>query len=90
MTEHAKQERAFFVEKLAGMDWGESETERILDFFDPMREGMNNAERNLHLQKRLSKFTTEFMKWLRVQPELEQSPVPMTDAEIDALAVSIK
>lgn len=90
MNQRQRQERDFFAQKLAKREWSEEDTQKMIDFFDPQHEGMSNTQKNEHIQQRLYKFTIEFEKWQRVQPQPEQSPEPMTDAEIAALTKSIK
>jgi len=87
MTNEQKRLRAFFAKKLTEkLTWGDDDTEKLLDFFDPIWPGMTPSEEAKHLTQRTLDFTREFTEWEARQPKPKELPTPMSDMEIDALA----
>jgi hypothetical protein len=87
MTQKEKQLRAFFAEKISKkLVWGDNDTERMLDFLDPVWPNSTPLEEAKHLTERTKNFMIEFDEWQAEQPKPQEKLPPMTDAEVDALA----
>ena len=86
MTQQERQERDFFAEKIKSRIWRDGDTEKMLDFLDPVWPNMTPLEEAKHLSQRLLEFSKEFEEWQTKQPKSEEKLPPMTDAELEALA----
>lgn len=87
MKQEEKLQRAFFAQKIANkLVWSDTDTERMLDFLDPVWPGMTPAEEAKHLSRRALDFTVEFKEWQARQPKSDEKLPPMSEAELEELA----
>lgn len=91
MNEQQKKMRDFFAEKIQKkLTWEEEDTQAMLDLLDPVWPNSTPLEEARHLAERARDFAREFAQWEAKQPQAAEPVKPMTDKEIDDLAILIR